>query len=93
MLSSFCAGRPTSLVIDFGARETRVMPVVDGFVLRNAVVKTSRGGDWLDNIVLGHISATHDPIKLWFEKQNPFEVTTSFRKIHTLDIVRARNHH
>ena len=51
VLASFSAGRQTSMVIDLGATETRVTPVVDGFAVKGGALKTRRGGDWLDNIV------------------------------------------
>lgn len=41
-------GRPTSLIIDFGARATRIIPVVDGFTLNKSIVSTNRGGNWID---------------------------------------------
>ena len=92
MLSGFSAGRPTSLVIDLGARETRIIPVVDGFVLRNAVLTTNRGGNWLDQRVLQEIISSTGQPKLWFEKSNligsVIDVTESFRKIHTMDIIK-----
>lgn len=41
-------GRPTSLIIDFGAQATRIIPVVDGFTLNKSIVSTARGGNWID---------------------------------------------
>ena len=87
MLSAFCAGRPTSLVIDFGARETRIIPVVDGFVLRNAVVKTARGGNWLDQLLMDEIGSNGISLKPWFENQQIDGITSTFRSIHISDIV------
>ena len=91
MLSGFSAGRPTTLVIDLGARETRIIPVVDGFVLRNAVLTTSRGGNWLDDKVLGEIVRSKGRLNLWFEETKSdkvIQVTDSFRRIHTMDIIK-----
>lgn len=48
-LCAVASGRPTSLVVDFGATQTRIIPVVDGYVLNKAVVTTSRGGNWIDS--------------------------------------------
>jgi len=50
MLSSFCFGRQTSLVVDIGAGGCRVTPVVDGLVLKHAQRRNGRGGDWLGNV-------------------------------------------
>ena len=83
VLASFSAGRQTSMVIDLGATETRVTPVVDGFVVNGGAYKTVRGGDWLDNIVCNVIEGSNKSkkrkvkeednnagieIKPWFEK-------------------------
>ena len=68
MLSSFSAGRPTSLVVDFGAREVRIVPVVDGYTINRAVVTTRRGGDWVDHAVRREIEAAGVTIQPWFAK-------------------------
>ena len=44
----FLSGRPTSLIIDFSARATRIIPIIDGYTLNKAIVSTSRGGNWID---------------------------------------------
>ncbi len=38
MFGAFSAGKPTSLVIDFGASQTSIIPVVDGFTLKRALL-------------------------------------------------------
>ena len=48
-------GRPTSLIIDFSAQATRIIPVIDGYTLNKAIVSTSRGGNWIDLEVLKEI--------------------------------------
>jgi actin-like protein 6A len=50
MLSSFCFGRQTALVVDIGASGCRVTPVVDGLLLKHAQRRNGRGGDWLGNV-------------------------------------------
>ena len=50
MLSSFCFGRQTALVVDVGAGGCRVTPVVDGLLLQHAQRRNGRGGDWLGNV-------------------------------------------
>ncbi|CAG9836767.1 unnamed protein product [Diabrotica balteata] len=46
-LAAFANGRATALVIDSGATHTTAVPVLDGYVLANAVVKSPLGGDLL----------------------------------------------
>ena len=58
-LASFSSGRQTSLVVDFGATQTRVTPVVDGFVINGGALRTNRGGDWLDEIVTNVVNNTN----------------------------------
>jgi actin-like protein 6A len=89
MVSAFCNGRPTSLVIDIGARETRIIPVVDGYTLKNAVVVTKRGGNWIDKNIFSHLESNNNiPLKLWFDKSNQaFNSSSSFRNMHTMDII------
>lgn len=50
MLSSFCFGRQTALIVDVGAGGCRVTPVVDGLVLKQAQRRNGRGGDYLGNV-------------------------------------------
>ncbi|XP_056642667.1 actin-like protein 6B [Diorhabda carinulata] len=46
-LAAFANGRATALVVDSGATHTTAVPVLDGYVLNNAVVKSPLGGDLL----------------------------------------------
>ncbi|VEN54096.1 unnamed protein product [Callosobruchus maculatus] len=46
-LAAFANGRATALVIDSGATHTSAVPVLDGYVISNAVVKSPLGGDYL----------------------------------------------
>jgi len=55
LLSSIATGRPTSLVIDFVSVHTRITPVVDGYVLKKAVISTNRGGNYLDQVLFKEI--------------------------------------
>ena len=43
-LASFSVGRPTSLVVDVGASEARVIPVVDGFCIFGAAQRNHVAG-------------------------------------------------
>ena len=49
MLAAFSHGRQTALLVDIGAGGTRVTPLVDGLVLKQAQRRTGRGTDWLQN--------------------------------------------
>ncbi|CAG9858430.1 unnamed protein product [Phyllotreta striolata] len=46
-LAAFANGRATALVIDSGATHTTAVPVLDGYVITNAVVKSPLGGELL----------------------------------------------
>ena len=47
VLSAFANGRSTGLVIDSGATHTSAVPVHDGFVLQQAIVRSPLAGDFL----------------------------------------------
>lgn len=46
-LAAFANGRATALVVDSGATHTSAVPVLDGYVISQAVVKSPLGGDYL----------------------------------------------
>ncbi|KAJ8981489.1 hypothetical protein NQ317_007015 [Molorchus minor] len=48
-LAAFANGRPTCLVVDSGATHTSAVPIHDGYVLTQAVVKSPVGGDYLSS--------------------------------------------
>lgn len=94
MLSAFSAGRSTALVVDFGATETRVMPIVDGYVLRKAVISTSRAGNSFDKHIFKQIESSGLSLKPWYEcpsvlrNSAPPVTTKSFRDMHMQDIIK-----
>lgn len=47
VLAAFANGRATALVVDSGATHTSAIPVHEGYVLTQAVVKSPLGGDYL----------------------------------------------
>lgn len=47
VLSAFANGRSTGLVIDSGATHTSAIPVHDGYVLQQAVVRSPVAGDFI----------------------------------------------
>jgi len=69
MLSSFCVGKPTSLIVDCGYNETRITPVIDGYALKKSAVVTNRGGRWIDNMIKQEIESNSNiPImRPWYE--------------------------
>lgn len=76
-LSSFSAGRPTGLVLDFGASQTRVVPVVDGYALNKAAVITSRGGNLFDELLAREIEDTTGfPVTPWHDRLNHISYQT-----------------
>ncbi|PWN41398.1 Actin/actin-like protein [Ceraceosorus guamensis] len=59
VLSSFAAGKPTSLVLDVGATHASAIPVVDGFVLRKGVRRSAGlGGDAVSRALLYDLSTS-----------------------------------
>ena len=51
MLSSFCAGRANSLVVDIGASGTSISPIIDGYELKRSSMRLNRGGDTIDKLL------------------------------------------
>lgn len=47
VLAAFANGKSTALVVDAGASQTSAVPVVDGYALVNAAVRSPVGGDHL----------------------------------------------
>lgn len=57
VLAAFANGRATALVVDSGAKQTSVVPVHEGYVLTQAVVKSPLGGDYLTLQCQKHLEA------------------------------------
>ncbi|XP_055698167.1 actin-like protein 6B [Phlebotomus papatasi] len=47
VLAAFANGRATALVVDSGATHTSAIPVHEGYVLTQAIIKSPLGGDYL----------------------------------------------
>ncbi|KAI1289365.1 Actin-like protein 6A [Halotydeus destructor] len=47
VLAAFANGRPTGLVLDSGSSQTSAIPVHDGFVIQQAIVKSPLAGDYI----------------------------------------------
>ena len=52
VLSAFANGRYNGIVVDSGASHTSAVPVVDGYVLQHAIIKSPLGGEFLVNQVI-----------------------------------------
>lgn len=52
VLSSFAAGKPSSLVIDVGSTSVSTIPIVDGFILRKGIQRHNNGGDAINRALL-----------------------------------------
>ena len=52
VLSSFAAGKPSSLVIDVGSTSVSTIPIVDGFILRKGIHRHNNGGDAINRALL-----------------------------------------
>uniref|UniRef100_A0AAY4BB14 Actin-like protein 6A n=1 Tax=Denticeps clupeoides TaxID=299321 RepID=A0AAY4BB14_9TELE len=75
VLSSFANGRSTGLVLDSGATHTTAIPVHDGYVLQQCIVKSPLAGDFMSmqcrelfqdlsvEIVPPYIIASKDPVR------------------------------
>lgn len=55
VLSAFANGRFSGVVVDSGASHTSAVPVIDGYVLQHAIIKSPLGGDFLTNQSLNFV--------------------------------------
>jgi actin-related protein len=58
VLAAFANGRATGIVVDSGATHTSAVPVQDGFVLTQAIVKSPLGGDYISMQCKNHLQVT-----------------------------------
>lgn len=54
VLAAFANGRSTGIVIDSGASQTSAVPVHDGYVIQQAIVKSPYGGDFITKQCLNY---------------------------------------
>ncbi|XP_004533520.1 actin-like protein 6B [Ceratitis capitata] len=78
VLAAFSSGRATALVVDSGATHTSAVPVHEGYVLSQAVVKSPLGGDYLSMQCRQHL-----------EKQG-IDLSPAY-KIASKDVVKERD--
>ena len=60
VMAAFGAGKPSALVIDFGASHLSVTPVHDGMILKKGVMKSNLGGNYMSSQVKA-VLATNEP--------------------------------
>lgn len=64
VLAAFANGRATGIVVDSGATHTSAVPVQDGFVLTQAIVKSPLGGDYISMQCRQFLQASPRPLKI-----------------------------
>ncbi|EXJ89205.1 actin-like protein 4 [Capronia epimyces CBS 606.96] len=57
VMGAFAAGRPTALVLDFGATQVSVTPVHDGMILKKGVMRSNIGGNYMSSQVRNLLAA------------------------------------
>jgi len=65
VMGAFAAGKPSALVIDFGASQVSVTPVHDGMILKKGVTRASIGGNYLSSQVRNMLAANEpEPVTI-----------------------------
>lgn len=75
MLCAFSAAKSTALVLDSGAHHTTAVPIVDGHVLKKAVVRTPYGGDYISRLCYKHLVDQHIDIVPLYQVKSKQEVS------------------
>ncbi|XP_065051410.1 actin-like protein 6B [Rhopilema esculentum] len=104
VLSAFANGRSTGLVIDSGATHTSAIPVHDGFVLQQAIVRSPVAGDFISrqcleffmesgiDIIPSYMIASKEPVDEdaapIFTKKKIPEVTKSYHNFMVKEVVK-----
>jgi len=63
VLSSFAAGRANGLVVEMGGGHTTIVPVYDGYIMPEGIVRTGLTGDLLNEEWLQELSRKNVPIQ------------------------------
>lgn len=103
VLSAFANGRSTGLVLDSGATHTTAVPVYDGYVLGQAIVKSPLAGDFIslecrklmeeNNIdivppyMIAGKEAVGEKMPAKWKKRDIPEVTTSYHNYMVKDVL------
>ncbi|KAF2224289.1 actin family [Elsinoe ampelina] len=64
MLAAFASGKPNALVIDVGANQVSVTPVLDGFFTKKATQRSPLGSNWISNQLRLQFSQMNPPVPL-----------------------------
>jgi len=72
VLAAFSLGRSTGLVLDSGASQTTITPILDGYILHKSVKKSSIGGNMMDQICHDHLLSRK------IDLVAPFEVLSEY---------------
>lgn len=102
VLTAFANGRSTGLVLDSGATHTSAVPVYDGYVIQQAIVKSPLAGDFISmeikklmeelevNVVPPYQIKTKEPVGFMEEakwkKKDLPEVTKSYHNYMVKDV-------
>lgn len=96
VLSAFCMGRRTCLVVDLSSSAVTITPVADGFALRSGSFHDKRfGGDHIDQLISQYLSSSKYTILPWFMAANfPKRATfhPSFVDYHHRELLRDIKH-
>ncbi|XP_069131911.1 actin-like protein 6B [Argopecten irradians] len=103
VLSAFANGRSTGLVLDSGATHTTAVPVYDGYVIGQAIVKSPLAGDFISleckklmeeleiDVIPPYMIQNKEPVSLMetakWKKKDIPEVTKSFHNYMVKDVL------
>jgi len=60
VLAAFANGRATGIVVDSGATHTSAVPIQVGFVLKQGIVKSPLGGDYISMQCKNYLQVTYE---------------------------------
>ncbi|XP_033751888.1 actin-like protein 6B [Pecten maximus] len=103
VLSAFANGRSTGLVLDSGATHTTAVPVYDGYVIGQAIVKSPLAGDFISleckklmeeleiDVIPPYMIQDKEPVSIMedaiWKKKDTPEVTKSFHNYMVKDVL------
>jgi actin-related protein 4 len=65
VMAAFANGKPSALVVDFGASQVSVTPLHDGLILKKGIMRSNIGGNFLSSQVRSMFAANEpEPIKI-----------------------------
>jgi actin-related protein 4 len=72
VMGAFAAGKPTALVVDFGASQVSVTPVHDGMILKKGITRAPIGGNFLSQQVRNMLATTDE------NRDHPITITPHY---------------